>query len=668
MKIELTKADQSRTISTICSKGFPLILAALLLASGSPAMASWLDSAVAEKSCPATPVNVPGDVLLDSAGLLKQITISGDTLQIEGTDNPDHIVISAAGASGLVRVQWNGEHLGRFGPISRIVVKGNGGDDVLIVKSDVHLPVVLDGGPGDDCIQSGSGGGQLLGGDGDDVLIAGTGRPALNGGSGSNRIVVPQPMGTLQYAPFADSGILNLLGSIYDLQPLSSGSSNSSNGTPSPIILGPADLADQRLLSLLQQAHTAGQAVVITNATQTDSENLRLMLGHPNAANAATGSTGAAAGATTPLTFFRTAQRPGTKAYDYSVGLFNDLSSPLDDRMIESLSQVFSAMAIVPQAPGDSPTNDLQNLANSYRSTNINTDDSGNSVRVTNMVWAVRSFQNQADYYYVQQEADYYQIKGCPDLCLPIVSTSTNTLLPSNFVTPAFYQPSPATTQCQTTTTSGTSWSIGGSTGWNQLQGLNAGLTGGVSVSNSETITCPATMIVNQSNPATGVTKWEYETQQYGGLQTYYNQWIWVVPFSFYSTGQTQIAFSSEADESVPDYWSGVATPLSSFVPLPFGDTFSLEKPEVSSVSPGCVNAGNTFTITGSALYPSLVTSVLIGGTPLSSTQYTPVSDTSLKVVAPNQSGEYLPVVVQTGEGVSNANVTIEISTINLCP
>jgi hypothetical protein len=667
MKIELATTDQRRTIRTLCAKGFPLILAAVLLAPGRPALANWLDSAAADKSCPATPINVPADVLAGSASgsLLRQITIHGDTLRIQGTDNPDHIMISADGVSGYIRIQWNGTQLGRFGPVSRIVLNGNGGDDVLIVKPGVHLPVMLDGGSGDDCVQGGSGGGQLLGGDGDDVLIAGTGRPALDGGPGNNRTVVPRPMGMLLYAPGADSGVLQALDGIYDLQPLSAASGNSSSG-PSPLILGPADLRDEQLSTLLQQVHTAGQAVVITNAMQADSETLRNLLGQPNAV--AGSPKGTANTATTPMTFFRAVQRSKTKNYDYSTGLVQGLSGPFSYPMIDALSKIFAATAIVPQAPADSPANELRSLANSYSSYNIVTDDVGNSVQVRNMVWAVRSFQNQADYYYVQQEADYYQIKGCPGICLPISSTSSNSLSASNFVTPAFYQPSPASTQCQTSTTSGMSWSIGGSAGWNATQSLNAALTGGVSETDSQTVTCPATTIVNQSNPSSGLTAWLYATQQYGSLQTYTNQWIWVVPFSYYSTGQKQIAFSSAVGESVPGYWNGIQVNLSSFIPMPFGDTFSLQKPQVTAVNPTCVNAGSAFTVTGSALYPSLVSSVLIDGTPLSSSQYTPVNDTSIQVVAPNQSGDALPVVVQTGLGLSNSNVTIEISVVNLCP
>ena len=210
------------------SKSFLLFAATLLLTSGNRAVAaspdthpakSWLNQAVSEKQCPATPVNVPASDKESSGSLLKRVFISGDKLYIKGTDDPDHIVVSSGGSSQLVRVAWNGKQLGRFGPVKKIELRGHGGDDVLIVKSSVTLPVLIDGGSGDDCIQGGSGADQLFGSFGDDVLIAGTGRPALDGGSGNDRIVVPHPMGTLSYAPGADSGVLRALGQIYDLKP-----------------------------------------------------------------------------------------------------------------------------------------------------------------------------------------------------------------------------------------------------------------------------------------------------------------------------------------------------------------------------------------------------------------------------------------------------------------
>ena len=207
------------------------------------------------------------------------------------------------------------------------------------------------------------------------------------------------------------------------------------------------------------------------------------------------------------------------------------------------------------------------------------------------------------------------------------------------------------------------------------MQGFNALLTGGVSVNNSQTITCPQTTIVNDSNPGAGVAFWEYGTPAPGTseLIVFYSQWIWEVPFSSYSANQTTVNVNSEAlssfmslcvpFQSCPTFTAG----LQSVVPLPFGDTFVLKPPVVKSVSPTCANAGSTFVITGTGMYPSLVTSVLIGGVALDPSQYTTNSDTSITVVAPEESGDALSVVVQTAEGLSNADVTIEISVIDLC-
>jgi RTX calcium-binding nonapeptide repeat (4 copies) len=138
----------------------------------------WLDIAVMQKHCPSTPINVPPGLWKSREELRGRVTISGNHLNINGTDDPDHIVVAAGNGPHTVSVVWNGEDLGDFGPISGITVEGNGGDDALIVKSGLGLPAIIDGGAGDNCIQGGSGGDQLFGGSGDDVLIAGTGRPA----------------------------------------------------------------------------------------------------------------------------------------------------------------------------------------------------------------------------------------------------------------------------------------------------------------------------------------------------------------------------------------------------------------------------------------------------------------------------------------------------------
>jgi hypothetical protein len=313
------------------------------------------------------------------------------------------------------------------------------------------------------------------------------------------------------------------------------------------------------------------------------------------------------------------------------------------------------------------PANDLQKLADSYTSTTVGTDSVGSGLQLANSVWDVRSFDNKADSYYVLQEADYFTANNQDGVLW--ANQAANQL---SSITPSLIQTSPGSTQCTVSTTSGVTWNVGGTAGWNEMQGLNAALTGGVSVSNSQTITCPQIQIVNQSDPTLGLPQWSYGTPNpgYADMITFYNQWVWEVPFSSYTSGQKNVEIgltgSSNflANCNTADACQAVAA-ITPVVPLPFGDTFTLQQPVVTSVSPTCVNAGNSFTINGTGLYPSLVSQVVIYSSPV--TAYTTKSDTQINVVAPDQSGDELPVVVQTGEGISNSDVTIEISEFGLC-
>lgn len=431
---------------TVGSKSLLLLAATLLLVSGNRAVAqsatpSWLNQAVLQKHCPTSPINAS---TVSNEELQQRIVISGKTLHINGTDNPDYIRVSAGAAPQFVRVAWNGYNLGPFGPVKSIEIDGNGGDDVLIVDFDVKLPAHLDGGLGDDCLQGDSAGGDLLGGPGDDVLIAGTGRPWIGGDSGNDSVVVPQPMGTLRYAPGADSRVLRLLGEIYNLEPVSA-SPASSQEKPDPIILGPSDLGDEQLLDQMQQDIAAGQSVIETDATGAQLEQLRLLLNLPAPPNEPDSSQ-------SPLAFFRKDHRPGTGTYDNRVGDFVSLPRQLDEGTTQLLSQVFSATAIVPKAPSGSSTDNLLNLANSYTSSEVKGDPSGNAVQIVNSVWAARSFTNSADFYYVSQEADYYFRSSTP---LFWVASSYNTITSPPFEPEEPYSlsgTSPGSTMCSTTT------------------------------------------------------------------------------------------------------------------------------------------------------------------------------------------------------------------------
>src|SRR5262249_30185632 len=136
------------------------------------------------------------------------------------------------------------------------------------------------------------------------------------------------------------------------------------------------------------------------------------------------------------------------------------------------------------------------------------------------------------------------------------------------------------------------------------------------------------------------------------------------VPFTAYAAGQTSIAIATVSN-LLAEGWGGpkpgVPVNLTSTVPTPFGDVFSLQPPIVASVSTDSVNQGQTFTIQGSGLYPSLVTGVRIGGQPLPAANFQVVNDKEITVIAPANPGDDLPVVVQTTQGVSNDDVTITI-------
>jgi hypothetical protein len=669
----------------VCSGRLAMAVALLLVLAADPTFASssrgsgdtrWLERTVRAQSCPASPINVPTSLLRASGdALAERVSIdAAGTLRIEGTADPDHIVLKRGGRPGMVRVAFNGKQLGRFGPVARILVRAGDGDDVVRVASDIDVPARIDGGAGHDCLQGGGAPNVLLGGAGEDVLIAGPGRPALHGGPGANRIVVPRRIGEIRVGPAADAGVLRGLDQFYTLRRLGSGAGKTLGriAPPTPIILGATDLDEGRIAPLLEEAYAGGQAVVLLNATAADAARLRGLLGHPNAVE------GLGDRETAAVIFVRKAPRPGTTAYDYSTGIFRHAPTQMsqsarsrsDEGTIELLSRVFSATAIVPEGPTDSPTNDLTHLADSHTLSHLDQDASGDQIQMTNSVWSVRSFQNQSDYYYILQHADYFWATGQGALFSDNTAISWPTPIQ---VSPTLVDTSPASTECTESTTSGVNWSIGGSAGWNFQQVANATLTGGVSVSNSTTISCPLITIVNQSDPSEGNPEWLYRIPAPSSppqWTSFTNQWIWQVPFTSYFNGQPTITIASEARSSFVGGFPPCTpfqdcptfgTALGLVVPLPFGDTFALQNPTVLSVNPTCAHAGTTFVINGTGFYPSLVKSVLIDGTPLDPSQYTTTSDTAITVVAPKESAKALPVVVETTQGESNSNVTIEI-------
>jgi|GEM_PF-1164314 len=610
------------------------------------------------------------------------IAMVGDTLTVEGTPGPDRIRIMPTPLSGTFRVVFNGKVAGTFGPATKLNVDAGGGNDTVTVDPRATLPTQLDGGAGNDSIRGGSGPNFLNGGVGRNTLIGNPIRDTFDDDSGQNRLVFVKSLGTIQVGPSASGPALRGLSGPFTLRPLQ---------VTGPAIVGAADLRDGRIVDLLRNDFNAGQTVAIANATTADADTLASLLGYEGRVALPDGV------ARADMITFRRIDQDGRTLFSTSVLLptVGVSSRPARQRAGNRASNqairafqanVFSTTPSIPAAPTiTDPQSNLIQIAAGYQTNVFQPDQVGNYVQVVNMIYSARSFLNQADLYYVNQEVDYhnavtvtkYPIPSVPNLYW--VNLADN--LPNLSLTSPkragllTLQPGPQSNPGATTITSGVNYSLGGTVGYNVPQGFNVSSPLGLAITNSTTTTVPPIVITYQGGPAVHTeTQWQYQINPHSDALppqtiTTYNQWIWEVPFNAYEANPTSFKFTTTA---ALDFvvWNGAFGDHSRFqvtafhessVPLPLGDTFQLGSPTVTGVSTPTVKPGDTFTIEGQSLYPSTVQAVLIGGVPLSADNFKPVSDTKIQVVAPNMLGSSLPVVVKTSQGLSNANITITI-------
>jgi len=122
-------------------------------------------------------------------------------LHILGTDQNDRVSITATRGELRVDANFLGKSkLSRFplAGVQRIEISLAGGNDVASVHPRVQIPVLMDGGAGNDSLTGGlkadiliggDGSDKLNGGDGNDLLIGGQGSDGLNGGLGNDMLI-----------------------------------------------------------------------------------------------------------------------------------------------------------------------------------------------------------------------------------------------------------------------------------------------------------------------------------------------------------------------------------------------------------------------------------------------------------------------------------------------
>ncbi|QEH31720.1 hypothetical protein OJF2_01850 [Aquisphaera giovannonii] len=619
-------------------------------------------------------------------------TVVGNVLMIAGTPRADRIQVLPTESVGTVRVVANGRQLGRFGPVAEIDISGGAGGDVIAVDPRITVRTRIDGQAGNDNLRGGSGVNALVGGDGFDTLVGTPGRDTFDGGPGRSRQVFLKTLGTVQVGLSASGAGLRRLSGAYSVQRLQVGG---------PAVVGAGDLNNARIAGLLKGSYDAGQTISIANATQADADTLAGLLGDPRPVAFAAGL------AKADLVSFRKVAQDGQTLY--SIDVMAPVQGPRlrpglraagmrarqqGDRL--HLATVFTPTPMAPSVTLTDATNNLVQLASAYQSSTLQSNTHGDAVQIVNVAYAARSFANSQDLYYITQEVDNFIAApaigqaGTPPFNYVqaewgnyAINQLTGLATTSGVLT---LSPSPQTTETTSSVTSGVSFSIGGSVGFNAAQGPNAGLTVGLTISNSTTKTVPPLTVTYLGDPATSKTAWSFNVgyqnlPQPSQTMTFVTGWIWEVPFANYAQNPTGLAFETNAGlgynnpltTTPPTFGSQwmVNGTVTSSVPLPFGNTFTLAKPQVTGVSPTTVRPGDSFTIEGAGLYAPLISAVLVGGQQVNPANYTVLSDTEIQVVAPNTPGVDLPVSIQTTQGQSNTDKTITIGvapTITVSP
>lgn len=296
------------------------------------------------------------------------------------------------------------------------------------------------------------------------------------------------------------------------------------------------------------------------------------------------------------------------------------------------------------------------------------------TIELSNITYGARSFEDnpeEHDYFLVLQELD---TTFCPNLTL---STSnyhidiTNTPVAVPYTT---LDATPTTDSGTTTVTSGSSYSIGGSTGYDS--GLTADVTGSLDYSSSTSIGVPPIKIQNLTDVGTGVTQWKFTPTDFnnlpGHLVTTDATWIWGMDLGIYNNPlpdgpyNPDAVFEYESKMRVDNVICGtnaydLAINMTPKIAQPF-PTETVESPVVSSVSPASVAGGQEFTIYGSGFYPSTVSAVELGGNALDSSNWIVNSDEEITVVAPDNTTGTLSVIVKTSAGLSNSTVNVTLT------
>jgi hypothetical protein len=291
-------------------------------------------------------------------------------------------------------------------------------------------------------------------------------------------------------------------------------------------------------------------------------------------------------------------------------------------------------------------------------------------------VTSLRSFNQSQDYFYVNNYPQFLPFRGSEysfstSLARPIpVDGNTNDLLGTRLL---FTEPD-TTIAYVSEYTNSKSETVSGGAGFSFSIPPSFDVEGSysVTVGTETTSTIPPVTILNSPNLSTAIPQWNFFPASFPqALYSPATAHVWLIPRSVYeqvfpngeNIGQLLFFYDSVMQiDSVNTVRLGGQCAL----PTPF-PTWTVTNPTITGVEPASVRrGGGSFEIVGTQLYPSIVSSVLLGGDQLPAANVVPLDDSHVKVVVPSGVKVGLnPVQVNTffnGTTLpSNADVQVDI-------
>ncbi len=434
---------------------------------------------------------------------------------------------------------------------------------------------------------------------------------------------------TLLASESADGAVLDLLRKDYDVVAIDDAGPSV---FPKHLIIGPADLQDPKIITLLRQAHRAGKSVAIANANDDDAHSFHHLLRAGQAANCSK----LEEVSSIPLYGLQRAvtRAPGQNS-SYCMLSLND-RDPIRDR--RWLRDRFAQSPPQPQAGELNVTDSnsfLSDLANATHCSFKFTNQELGSVENDLYTYTMRNFSDTgcgscsnmgADYYLVQESASFTpsitnnSVNYNLSARRPSVVSNTGTFTEDLAI--EFADPATVTT-FESGYSNDSSVTVDASVGFSSEKGVDVSGGASVTVGKSTSYSVPPTTILQQTDLTTAEPDWDFQPQTtttgvtFGPVTT---TWVWFAPRDAYppgdgtgGTGNGQITFSSGANIFSSSTNTDVFNTCN--VPFPFS-AWTVAPPQLSMLNPTSASInGGVFTIFGNFLYPSSVSAVLIGGT-----------------------------------------------------